>query len=252
MSDFTQLPGNALPNLYADGCTLSVTSNILATIATGQVRDSTNSFDIAVQTPLIVDFMASGANGIDTGVFTANSTYYIYVLYDDTNANNPASLASLSATQPLMPSLNGVTFSQFRMVGALLSDSNPFLIPVINVGTGNLRRFQWLTSISVLSAGSAAVATSIDLSGAMPSANYGRVQLATYFTPDVVGDIAFLNAHAVAGLSFVLTGIVATVTQGEFVEIQPLQDTTFPAIDYYVGSALDSLSINVTGFEMFI
>lgn len=60
---------------------------------------------------------ASGANGLDTGAEAANTWYYVYVIYNGTTV---ASLLSVSATTPTLPS--GYTY--YARVGAVRNDAS--------------------------------------------------------------------------------------------------------------------------------
>lgn len=251
-NQFTQLPGNALSNLYADGCNVAYATATTATIATGQVRDSTNSFDIAITSELTLNMEASGVNGIDTGVFTADSIYYVFVVFDETYANPPACVASLSQTSPVMPSLHGSTYSQFRMVGLLFSDATPELLNFAVCGTGNARFYQPADSTLPLSGGNSTITATISLDGFIPASNYGRVQLRPQFTPFAAGSVARIGTFDSTEYVFVDSGIVAAVVQISQIDILPTNDAGIPTLTYLVDNAGSALDLRVTGFEFFI
>lgn len=172
MSLKPQLPIIDLGLIYINGCIPTVANAPLSpqdiTITPGQLRDSTNTFDIVVNSPLVVSLAFNGVGGLDTGTVEANHFYPVYVIYDSSQSNNPAGLLSRSATNPVMPSLNGVTYSHFRLIGYIKTDESLNVIGFRVVGTGNDRKNLWDDRISVLSAGTATTFTSVSTSPATP------------------------------------------------------------------------------------
>jgi hypothetical protein len=246
---FTQLPGNVLQNLYANGCAPSYTSANTVTIGTGQVRDSTNSFDIAVTTPLVINFAANGANGLDTGTFAASTPYYLFVLYDETQTNAPVALASLSATAPIMPSLNGITFSYFRMVGFVLSDASTNILKFYVSGGGKSNHYQWDAPIRVLNGGVSTTPANISLGAAIPISNFGRVQLESIFIPNAGSDTANIKPNLATAYTFSFGGPAAGNNTSIF-EIIPTLNAGIPTLTYQVTAGTDSFTLYVTGFEL--
>lgn len=251
-SSYVQVPGNVLQHLYITGCTPAYTSTTTVTISSGQVRDSTDSFDVAVSSSLVINFAVRGANGLDTGTFAASTGYYLYVLYDQSQTNAPVALASLSATAPTMPSLNGVTFSHFRLVGWVLSDGSTHLLPFYVARGGSTPFYQWDAPISVLSAGAATTATAVSLSTAMPKANFGLAQINVVYTPHAAGETANFKPSAATANSFVYNGVVAAVVQNTSLLILPTLNTGNPSVSYLVsvGTSPAAVTLLVTGFEM--
>lgn len=249
---YVQVPGNVLQHLYVNGCQPSYTSTTTVTIAAGQVRDSTDSFDIAVSAPLVINFAVRGANGLDTGSFAASTGYYLYVLYDQSQTNAPVALASLSATAPTMPSVNGVTFSHFRLVGWVLSDGSTHILPFYVARGGSNPFYQWDAPINVLTGGAATTATAVSLATAMPKSNFGLAQLNMVYTPHAAGETASLKPTAATAVSFLFNGVVASVVQNTSVLIVPTLNSSNPSVSYLVsvGTAPAAVSLNVTGFEM--
>lgn len=250
MADFSQLPGNQLSYLSdVSGCAVARASNTTATIGTGQVRDSTNAFDILVSSTLTVNFAANGANGLDTGTFAASTGYYLFVLYDATQTNGVASLASLSATAPTMPSVNGVTYSHFRCVGWVLADGSVHLLAFTVTGTANVRRYEWNTPIAVLTAGTSATAADVSLATAVPATNYGSVNLQTAFTPNAAADTFSLRAKVASAYSYVGAGAVAAVVARNAVDLIPSTSSSAPTITYILSTASAALTLSVRGFQ---
>jgi len=84
---------------------------------------------------LDINANASGANGLDTGSFTANTWYYVWVIYNGVTATT-AGLLSASATAPTMPS--GFTYK--ARVGAIRAGAGPAFVNMMQKG----RRAQYL------------------------------------------------------------------------------------------------------------
>lgn len=167
-----QLPIINLGQLYANGCVHSVIDGAPnnLTIATGQLRDSTNTFDIVVDSPLTITTTINGVGGLDVGTVAVNSFYAVYVIYDVTQSNPPAALISLSATQPFMPAVNGVTYSHFRLIGYIKTSLS--VIDILGfriIGTGNDRKHMWDNVIPALAGGTATVYTPLSLNGGIPN-----------------------------------------------------------------------------------
>lgn len=249
---YVQVPGNVLQHLYINGCSPSYTSTTTVTIGAGQVRDSTDSFDIAVSAPLVINFAVNGVNGLDTGSFAANTGYYLYVLYDQSQTNPPQAVASLSATAPTIPSLNGVTFSHFRLVGWVLSDGSTHLLPFYIANGGSTPFYQWDAPINVLTSGAGTTPTNVSLATAMPAANFGRVQIDAVYTPHAAGETASLKPAAATNFTYAMFGIVASVAQSDLLELVPTLNAGNPSISYEVsvGTSPAALHLLVTGFWM--
>ncbi len=226
MSLKPQLPIINLGALYANGCVHGVVAgspNNLS-ITAGQLRDSTNTFDIVVDSPLTLSTTTSGVGGLDMGTVAVNTFYAVYVIYDVTQANPPAALLSLSSTQPLMPSLNGVTYSHFRLIGYI--KTSLAVIDILGfriIGTGNDRKHMWDNVIKVLSAGTDTVYTPVSLNGGIPnimgisqtSPASVEVSCVCGITPAAVGNaIALANFNELFSQESVsLSGVVMGVDQ---------------------------------------
>jgi len=86
------------------------------------LKDTSGVPYLASSVNLTADITASGANGLDTGVESADAWYYLWAIYNPTTAT-VAGLISTSATAPTMPS--GYTYK--ALVGAVRNTSSNFI-----------------------------------------------------------------------------------------------------------------------------
>ena len=241
-NSFSQLPGNVTQHLYIVGLDQSVDDVALLSVAAGQARDSTNCFDIVVANPLSINFAAVGAGGLDTGTVAINSGYYIYVLYDQTQALLPAACASLNSVTPVLPTTFGVGYSHYRLVGFITTDGSGELI-VSTAATGAVSGFVQLDNpIEVLTAGTAIVATDVDLSAAVPAVGVARVTLQADFLPNAPANTATIGNYDISGL-------VAAVNQSEQVHTLVINVAGVPSISYFLSTASAALTLTVLGYE---
>lgn len=169
MSVKPQIPIVNLGYLNASGCVHSYVDATTISISAGQLRDSTNTFDIVVNSPLTVLTTFNGAGGLDEGDIAVNTIYAVYVLYDSSQTNNPVGLLSLSGT-PLMPSVDGVTYSHFRCIGFVKTFTGSTDLHRFDIcGTGNERTHLWADDQFAINGGSATTLTEINLSQGVPS-----------------------------------------------------------------------------------
>ena len=111
LSNVTGLSRNeGLVCKYVNGTTVDIDADYLT------LFDSSNFAYIASSVNLTAAITASGINGLDTGSEATSTWYHIYVIYNGTTV---ASLLSVSATSPTMPS--GYTYKKY--VGAVYNDS---------------------------------------------------------------------------------------------------------------------------------
>lgn len=105
----------------------------------------------------LVDIEAGvGAGGLDTGTEAADTWYYIWLI---SNGSDVDALLSLSSTAPTMPS--GYTYK--ALIGAVYNDSGS---DFINFYQNNYHVS--LEEVEVLTSGSAATPTAVDLSAVVP------------------------------------------------------------------------------------
>ena len=101
--------------------------NTHVTIATGQARDSTDSFDLRLTTGLVKRLdqawaVGTGNGALDTGSVAANTGYWIHLIRKTSDGTLDV-LMSTSATNPTLPSGYGA----FRRLGAVLTDASGYI-----------------------------------------------------------------------------------------------------------------------------
>jgi hypothetical protein len=242
--------------LYKTGLAVSYGSATTVSVALGQCRDSTNTFDIVIPSlgqtaPLTCSTTFVGANGLDTGTVAANTMYHLFALMDTTNLNHPALLLSKSATAPVLPSVNGVTYSAFRLIDHVLTDGSANILKFYNSPGYSSIFKQYDTPISVLSSGNQTAYTAVDLSGAVPLANFGRVKFQSTYVPNAAGQTAKVQATGATGDEYTINGIVASVAQTDLFDLLPLTSSSKPEVSYKVSVATSpaAFSLAVVGYE---
>lgn len=244
-----------LGSLYVNGCQGEWASNTTRTIAPGQVRDSTNTFDIVVSNTLTVSGAFNGVGGLDTGTLASSTFYAVYVIYDPTQINSPALLLSTSFTNPIMPSLNGVTYGAFRLLDFVLTDGSAHFLKDYNFSTdSSLIYKQYDLPLTVLGTGNATTITSVDLSPGtgIPVDRFGRIKLQYFFTPNAASSTATLYNIGSTNPWFVMTGQVAAVNLTGAIDMLPEFSVDSPKISYNVSSASSTLTLTILGYEFYL
>jgi len=151
------------PPEYLKGLELSYTSVATLAIAEGKARDSTDTYDIIVTSPLT----AVLPGDLDTGSEGSDTWYAVYVIGDTSDVNSPDSLISESFTSPTLPA----GYNVFRRIGVARNDGSSDLIPFLQRDDSLTRRYWWRDEagiFEVLSGGTDAAFTPVDLSVFMP------------------------------------------------------------------------------------
>lgn len=103
--NFLSIPVAApvIPGSYIQGCALSnnvTTPNTKLNVAAGMCADSTNTVWMR-SAGYTIDCTVNGANGLDTGTFTSNNLYKIFLI---SKADGTTAAIASAATPPTMPS----------------------------------------------------------------------------------------------------------------------------------------------------
>lgn len=246
-----------LPDLYVDNLQLTKTSNTLLTVSTGQARDSSNTYDIVVSVPLVINTAFKGAGGLDTGTLAANTLYAVFVIFDTTNQVPVSSVFSLSATDPVMPSTRGVTYGAFRRVGWIRTNATSQITDFYMVGNSHERTVTYSLTKGdavILTAGNSDTFTPITLMAGFVPSTSTRVKFVYQFNNALAGAVAgFIPSDAslseVDTTDFVVgSGSASGAVSGQL----DMQTGPDQLVQYYVETASDSMDIYIKGYVDYI
>ncbi|MDD5212363.1 MAG: hypothetical protein PHV62_08095 [Sulfuricurvum sp.] len=251
------------PFLYVNGLSLlnnATTPNTKLDVLAGQCRDSNNMIDINLGNYLnqgnqaltansntTINFGVNGANGLDTGSIAASTFYYIYAVADSSNKNQPAALASTSASAPVLPQ----GYDSLRVIGVCKTDGSSHILAYYVSGSGSGKYFQWDApiAVTVTSSGTSATYSAMDLSVGVPASKYSRVSLKYKWTPNAAADALNFTPSGATGDFETILGIVAAVAQEDNFVILPLTVSSVPKVSYKT-SAGTLNNVFVQAFEM--
>ncbi len=107
------------PNLYVDGLRITWDTEKLITVSPGAARDSTNSNDIVLSAPIILNNQITGPQGLDIGI-AGQAMYFVYLIGDSTLYSPTSAVFSLSAVGPQLPS----GYNMWRRIGSVSMREN--------------------------------------------------------------------------------------------------------------------------------
>lgn len=242
------------PSLYINNATLAYASTTTLSVKAGQVRDSTNTYDLILSADKTINAATNGIQGLDTGALAANKFYAVFIVSDPTGTQLTGTIMSLSATAPLLP----FGYSLIRRIGWVVTDGSSHIINFYQVGSGSSssRTYYYDSPISVLSGGASATFAAVSLVNAVPAVDRVGIFLNAAYTPAVAANAASLrptgSSVAANAAPVIITGDVAAKVQ-DFAPIKmvALLSAGVPSIDYVVQSS-DALSLSVAAFEDFL
>ncbi len=231
---------------YIDRLLFSWVTVSTVAISNGSCRDSTDIFNIINGGTLTADITTSGANGLDTGSEAGSTSYFCYIIADTDGVNAVASLLSLSATAPTLPS----GYDVFRRIGWVRNNSSSDFGFFNCNGNDRNRRYllgDTLTSLNPLSGGTATVYTDVDLSSFMPSTST-YVLLVINYLPNVATNIFRVRPNGSTTNLPITVGAVGSIPSSalSFLGLELATDSS-QLIEYRV-AASDVLDIFVYGF----
>lgn len=231
-----------LGNKYVNGCALSYVGNTSITMASGQVRDSSDVNDIVIPSLCTVNAALNGVvNGLDTGSLAASTLYAVYAIADSTAFRPAGCLLSLSFSQPTLP----FGYDMYRRVGAVKTDGSSHLLDF----TQNGRYMYYAAAIATaITAGAATSFTAIDLSADVPSVSGGIITILK----------AVLTADAGATRTVALRATGSSSAAGQVIASSPASTVTtaslvapsnsVASVDYLVSNASAAVAISVFGY----
>lgn len=242
-------------SLYINNLQIAYATATTLTMAAGQAKDSSNTFDMFLNTGVTINAAVNGLNGLDTGVLGNNKTYYIYLIADAAGYNVTGALMSLSATAPQLPNgANSSGYSLIRLVGTWLTDGSANLLKGYYTGNGNLRSFYYDAPVSVLAGGTAQTLTAIDLVNAVPAIDNTPVVIDGSYTPATAADyVGFAPFGSTADKAVLpaISGSVAAVAQKAQLKVISKLNTTAKIL-YINSAASGSTTVLVYSYDLYI
>lgn len=240
-----------LPYRNIQSCVVGVMNQTTVLVTMGRARDFTDTYDINSTTSLTCSTTFVGVNGLDSGTVQPNSLYAVYLIYDPTLNNIVATLLALAGTVPVMPSINGITYSARRRVGWVLTDGSSNFVGFRQLGD-SVDRFSFYQEPQVVLTGGAATSfTSIPLAPFVPP--LGRpVILNTYYTAGAAGESLFLRITGTTSpyLYKDISQAAGVQKSSTFIIPSALNTSRVICVDYSVSSG--SVNIEVAGFYDFL
>lgn len=257
-----------LPFLYINGAQISNDSTSEQTvidIAAGQMRDSTNTYDLNIgnyngevnptataNTVTLVNVAVIGLNGIDTGTVGDSKVYYVYVVGDPVSANPTGAILSLAlpSVGPIMP----FGYSAFRHIGFAITDSSGHFLLGYNAGNNNARRFMYDAPISVGSTTTEAAYTAVNLIKFVPLVNNLPVWIDYSFSGTAADTLKLQPGNATGDAVTITAQVMSQAVTGQVMVLA--QNTTIstvlsPTINYK-NSGTDTVALTVAGFDYYI
>jgi hypothetical protein len=257
-----------LPFLYINGAQISndaTTPNTVLDIAAGQMRDSSNTYDMNLgnfngqvngsapeNVVTLLNAAVVGFNGIDTGALAASKVYHVYVISDPVSGNPSGTLLSLatSVVGPLMP----FGYSAYRHIGWAVTDSSSHFLLGYNAGNDNARLFMYDAPISVGTTASSSSYATVDLTKFVPLVNNIPVIFNASISGTAADTLSLQPGNAVAA-SVVITAAVSSQALQQQVLVMAqnklVSSVLSPTINYK-NSGTDTIAIAVDGFWYFI
>lgn len=212
--------------------------------------DSTASFTIEWPgaSPVTADITVSGAGGLDTGVEASDTWYAVFVIADTSGVNAVDALLSLNPVAPTLPA----GYDIFFRLGWVRNDSSSDFLEFLQTNGERNRHHLWvnenLSTLNVLTGGSALAFATVDLSSFVP-VTARRVMMTYEFDPNVAGgDFALRVPGATTTRA---QSYFSVFTQNSAAVREPSKEVWSDAsqdIEYEVNSGASSLDLWVNGY----
>jgi hypothetical protein len=244
------------PFLYIVGLGLSndaTTPNNIMDIAVGQCRDSTDTFDINLGSPIKINITNKAAGGLDKGSVAANSLYAIVLISDPVSGNPTTAMFTLTPSAPQMP----FGYSAWRVIGYAATDaSSHILLGQWTAGGTGHRLFAYdIPQATSVTAGSSTTLAPVDLVTLVPS-GIAELPVNLYFalTPGSIGNSFLVQGfnRSASGFATKVAGMVSgTQTLGVVQVIAEINAANgHPEINYLLTSNTDRIALSVAGYEL--
>lgn len=180
---------------YVNGLGVATVGSQLLSIAAGSCRDSTNTNDIVLQAPIVLDGSIVGANGSDGIPLGLNDTYAVYLIGDSTGYHPVAGIFSLSLVRPNLPS----GYDMFRRISwAFTRPAGPVTIePMWQYGNGDVRPYYFQVKEGILVGGANSSFTQVPLTFIVPPIR-SQIFVMASFTPTGATSLAEFIPYSVS------------------------------------------------------
>lgn len=186
-------------------------------ISSGMCRDSNNIMDIVLGAtnpnlegavtlaPLVINALANGVNGLDTGTLNANTMYAVYIIADSRYYNQTAGIVTLASNAaPLMPA----GYDSMRLIAYIPTDGDGNFQVMSIFGNGNSRVLVYDAPLGITTVSSTTYA-GVDISGVAPAVNNTPVHFYVDFAANAAADIFNAKPYNGTGDAFTLIAPVA-------------------------------------------
>ncbi len=241
---------------YINGFGISndaTTPNTLLDIAGGSCLDSTGTYQLNTNTPIVINAAINGLNGLDTGTFAASTVYAVYLVWDPVSFQPTGAMISTSLVTPLMP----FGYNAFLLIGYAVTDASIHFLPGYwSAGNSSARVFTYdAFQATAVTAGASATYAHVNLITLVPNVANTPVSIYSNFAPGAASDTLSLQAGNATGAQAIITAQVASVhvTTLDTILAQPVSITSVisPVVNYKV-SGTDTVAIDVAGYTWFV
>lgn len=246
-------PYSSFISYYTNGLKISndsTTPNTKLDVAIGSCLDSTGTFQLNLNSPVVINAATNGLNGLDTGSLAASTVYAVYLVADPVTQQPSGCMISTSLTSPLLP----FGYSAFALIGYVVTDSSShFLLGYWTAGNSNSRLFMYDTPQSAVAVAASAPTsyTGASLATLVPAVANLPVWIYALYTPASANNALSVAPYAVGsgGSGMIVTGQVngQAITQNALV--MSTLNSTAPSIKYKAGNASDTFTLYVQGYQ---
>lgn len=229
-----------LPTMYINGCVVSFPSTETVTITPGQLRDSTNSYSIKVNSELTVSTLVVGPGGLDVGPLAVEKCYNIFIIADSSGFSPTSAILSLYE----IPYLPG-QYDLFRKIGFCSISGGSDIFTMYQNGNGSDRIFTFSGSVFILLPGSSTTFANVDLSNFIPSVPNILVTLLVSYKPQAAGNTFTLKSPLAEVLTTSGTGMIADQDQVSQITLATNLVGGKPMVSYMVQNAADELTLSI-------
>lgn len=251
------------PNLYVNGLQIAFvagsTPGDTFTVNPGAARDSTNTYDIIVNSAITVSNAVTGVNGVDTGTIQNNAWYAVYLLGDPTGYKKPCCVITEVTTAPIpLPALPP-GYGSFRRIGWVKTDGSSLFLSFYQRGNGDFRQYEWDVEETILNLGGSTTFLAVDCTAGSPPLA-GCIYLNCAFTPTTAGNIASVRTTGSLAAASQTPIVIEGQVNGERIQISNQRVFTriipavngIPSIDYAVTGGTSTLSLAIFGYDDYL